>query len=130
MLSTRRVHFFLLLDPVSTSPAFAELGNEVPKGVPVFFLKPPSSLVGMPGRIERPARCQDLHHEVELGLVIGKQGRHIKPEHALTHVAGYVLALDMTARDQQDAAKKKGLPWSGSPPPLLALLNPLDPLQE
>ena len=53
-----------------------------------------------------------LHHEVELGIVIGKPGRKIKEQDALNHIGGYVLALDMTARDFQDEAKKKGQPWS------------------
>jgi 2-keto-4-pentenoate hydratase/2-oxohepta-3-ene-1,7-dioic acid hydratase in catechol pathway len=53
-----------------------------------------------------------LHHEVELGIVIGKKCKSIKKNKALDYVLGYLLALDITARDIQDAAKKNGLPWS------------------
>ena len=44
-------------------------------------------------------------------MVIGQNGREIDESHAMNHVAGYVLALDMTARDFQSEAKKKGTPW-------------------
>ncbi|KAI8812435.1 hypothetical protein BJ742DRAFT_747095 [Cladochytrium replicatum] len=87
-----------------------ELGNEVPKS-PFFFLKPASSIVREPGNIEIPKGCI-VHHEVELGVVIGKTGRDIPASLADSYVAGYVLALDMTARNLQDEAKKKGHPWS------------------
>jgi len=89
-----------------------ELGNEVPRGSPVFFLKPWSSIVQMPLPIVRPERCKDLHHEVELGVVIGRRARKVRENEAMDYVGGYVLAIDMTARDLQDAAKKKGLPWA------------------
>ena len=59
-----------------------------------------------------PSRVKDLHYEVELGVVIGKEGRDISEESAMGYVGGYALALDMTARDLQSAAKKKGHPWS------------------
>ena len=59
-----------------------------------------------------PSQVKDLHYEVELGVVIGKEGRDIPEESAMSHVGGYALALDMTARDLQSAAKKKGHPWS------------------
>ncbi|KAJ1920137.1 hypothetical protein H4219_001510 [Mycoemilia scoparia] len=87
-----------------------ELGNEVPTA-PFFFFKPTSSFVKSPGNIEIP-KGSVVHHEVELGVVIGKTGRDINEQNAFQHVAGYVLALDMTARNIQDIAKQKGLPWS------------------
>jgi acylpyruvate hydrolase len=55
---------------------------------------------------------KDLHHEVELCVIIGKKGRDIPQDQAMDYVAGYTVALDMTARDLQDEAKTKGLPWS------------------
>ncbi|KAJ3042136.1 hypothetical protein HK097_002109 [Rhizophlyctis rosea] len=87
-----------------------ELGNEVPKA-PFFFLKPTSSFVTEPNAIEVPKGAV-VHHEVELGLIIGKDGRDIPATQADSYIAGYFLALDMTARNLQDEAKKKGLPWS------------------
>jgi acylpyruvate hydrolase len=52
-----------------------------------------------------------MHHEVELGVVIGQSGTNIEENKAMDHVGGYVLALDMTARDFQRDASKKGQPW-------------------
>ncbi|KAL3689609.1 hypothetical protein R1sor_015918 [Riccia sorocarpa] len=88
-----------------------ELGNAVPKE-PMIFLKPTSSYVFQGGAIEIPPPLTSLHHEVELGVVIGKQGRDIFEDEAMDHVSGYALALDMTARDIQSVAKAKGHPWT------------------
>lgn len=49
---------------------------------------------------------------VELGVVIGQRARDVSAEDALKYVAGYTLAIDMTARNLQEVIKKKGLPWS------------------
>ncbi|ORX33963.1 putative mitochondrion protein [Kockovaella imperatae] len=88
-----------------------ELGNAVPKE-PFFFLKPTSSYIEPEeGPVEIP-RGVIMHHEVELGVVIGKNGRDIKTSDAESHIAGYTLAIDLTARNVQDAVKAKGLPWS------------------
>ena len=59
-----------------------------------------------------PSRCSELHYEVELGVVIGKGGKNIPESSAMSHIGGYALALDMTSRDIQGEAKKKGHPWS------------------
>jgi acylpyruvate hydrolase len=58
-----------------------------------------------------------LHHEVELGLVIGETPTPLKNLRAddtnfLAHIKSYFLSIDVTARNVQDEAKKKGLPWS------------------
>ncbi|KAG0240282.1 hypothetical protein B0O80DRAFT_481273 [Mortierella sp. GBAus27b] len=87
-----------------------ELGNAVPKA-PFFFLKPTSSFISNGQNIEVPRGCE-VHHEVELAVVIGKDGRDISAKDADQYIAGYTLALDMTARNLQEAAKKQGLPWS------------------
>ncbi|KAF2756649.1 fumarylacetoacetate hydrolase domain-containing protein 1 [Pseudovirgaria hyperparasitica] len=92
----------------------AELNNQRPKQ-PFFFLKPPSAILTPgAGPVLRP-RGVKMHYEVELGLVIGRAVRDLHPEDAqgaLDSIAGYLLAIDMTARNVQDEAKKKGLPWS------------------
>ncbi|KAJ5624250.1 hypothetical protein N7510_000559 [Penicillium lagena] len=84
-----------------------ELNNTKPKQ-PFFFLKPASSIL-LPGGgpVLRP-KGTNLHYEVELGLVMGKTVRDLDPEDE----QGYILAIDMTARNVQEEAKKKGLPWS------------------
>jgi acylpyruvate hydrolase len=88
----------------------AELGNAVPE-VPLLFMKPASSYITEGSLIKIPKGCSSLHHEIELGIVIGKKGTDIPENSAMNHVAGYVLALDMTARDFQNVAKTKGHPW-------------------
>lgn len=88
-----------------------ELGNAVPKE-PVLFLKPTSSYVREGGAIEIPHPLQSVHHEIELAVVIGTKGRDISEEHAMDHVEGYALAIDVTARDLQAVAKASGLPWT------------------
>ncbi|KAI8341255.1 hypothetical protein BC941DRAFT_449702 [Chlamydoabsidia padenii] len=80
-----------------------ELGNAVPTS-PFYFLKPTSSYLANGGVIELP-KGTEVHHE-------GKTGRDITKENAMDHVAGYALAIDLTARNVQNEAKKKGLPWS------------------
>ncbi|EFA82281.1 Fumarylacetoacetate hydrolase domain-containing protein [Heterostelium album PN500] len=88
-----------------------ELGNEVP-AEPFFFLKPMSSLVRVGSPIEIPRQTTDVHHEVELGVIIGKRGRDIKVANAMDHVVGYTLALDLTARDLQSKAKTLQQCWT------------------
>ncbi|RDY11071.1 Acylpyruvase FAHD1, mitochondrial [Mucuna pruriens] len=88
-----------------------ELGNAVPKE-PVLFLKPTSSYLKNGGTIQIPHNEGSLHHEVELAVVIAKKARDVSESSAIDYVAGYALALDMTARDLQAAAKSAGLPWS------------------
>lgn len=88
-----------------------ELKNVEPTK-PLIFFKPTSSYLLAGNDIRIPGGCQNLHHEIELGVVIGKPGSKIEEENAMEHVVGYVLALDMTARDWQDEIKAKGWPWT------------------
>jgi len=81
---------------------------------PVFFLKPASSVVREPSPIVRPSRVTDLHHEVELGVVVSRTCSRAAPAEWRSYVRGYVLALDMTARDLQAAAKRDGMPWTAA----------------
>lgn len=88
-----------------------EMKAELPSA-PVLFLKPPSAIVASGGSVILPSISSDLHHEVELTVLLGKGGRKIPEANALGLVAGYGIGLDMTLRDVQSEAKKKGLPWS------------------
>lgn len=88
-----------------------EMKAELPSS-PVLFLKPPSAIVASGGSVILPSISSDLHHEVELTVLLGKGGRKIPEANALGLVAGYGIGLDMTLRDVQSEAKKKGLPWS------------------
>ena len=75
-------------------------------------MKPPSSLIANGQSIRIPYQCQNLHHEIELGVVIGDRVSNISKDDAMSAVSGYCLALDMTARDLQEEAKEKRLPWA------------------
>ena len=90
-----------------------ELENEV-NAEPVLFLKPAASLITQQRQIELPAYSADVHHETEMVLLIGREGRHIPEEQALFHIAGVGIGLDLTARDTQNALREKGLPWTVS----------------
>jgi acylpyruvate hydrolase len=79
---------------------------------PLLFLKPVSSVIFNHGTILIPPMSKSLHHEIELGVIIGKNGKHITEENALHYVFGYLVALDITARDIQTTAKKNGWPWA------------------
>lgn len=61
--------------------------------------------------LQLPKGAAEIHHEVELGIVIGKTGSEIPESQAMDYVGGYALALDMTDRGAQDKAKAAGLPW-------------------
>src|SRR5690242_10300255 len=77
-----------------------ELGNDTPKE-PLFFLKPPSSIVGSGQPIELPGQSKQVEHEGEIGLVIGKRLRHASPRDAAQAIRGIVAINDVTARDLQ-----------------------------
>nr|AAT85014.1 putative fumarylacetoacetate hydrolase family protein [Oryza sativa Japonica Group]ABF96673.1 fumarylacetoacetate hydrolase family protein [Oryza sativa Japonica Group] len=97
-----------------------ELGNPVPKE-PLLFLKPTSSFLhaGVAGAaIEVPGPVESLHHEVELAVVLSQRARDVPEASAMDFVGGYALALDMTAREFQSAAKPlyHFLPHCRAPP--------------
>lgn len=88
-----------------------EMASDVPDE-PMVFLKPASAIIRSGDAIRLPPQSQNVHHEVELVAVIGKEGRNISQAEALDHVAAYAVGLDMTARDLQSKAKQKRHPWS------------------
>jgi 2-keto-4-pentenoate hydratase/2-oxohepta-3-ene-1,7-dioic acid hydratase in catechol pathway len=73
---------------------------EVPE-VPLIFLKPPSTIIAHGDTIHLPPQSQQVEHEAELVVVIGKTGRWIPPEDANDHVFGFTIADDISARDLQ-----------------------------
>ena len=78
------------------------LGGEVkPPKQPVYFNKPPGSLVPHNGQLIRPIASVQLDYEVELAVIIGQSGRHISESTALDHVAGYTIFNDGSVRDWQ-----------------------------
>jgi uncharacterized protein (TIGR00369 family) len=88
----------------------AEMGHERPVP-PVLFFKPPSAVVHDGGVVRLPEGLGQVHHEVELVVVIGRSGRAIPEAAALDHVLGYAVGIDLTLRDLQAEAKSKGEPW-------------------
>ena len=88
-----------------------ELGHAAPER-PRFFLKPPSALLPNRGTVLIPKGVENLHHEVELAVIIAKHGRFIEMERAAEYIEAYTVMLDITARDVQAKAKSKGLPWT------------------
>jgi 5-carboxymethyl-2-hydroxymuconate isomerase len=87
-----------------------ELGNETP-AAPVVFMKPATAVIGDGDTVVIPSYSTECHYEAELAVLIGADGKDIPEAEALSHVAGYGVAIDMTLRDVQDNLKKKGLPW-------------------
>lgn len=79
---------------------------------PLLFLKPDTSVIFNHGTILFPTRSSCLHHEVELGVIIKKKGKDIAKNKAMDYVLGYLVALDITARDIQTVSKKNGWPWT------------------
>ncbi len=77
-----------------------EINSEIPT-TPLLFLKPPSSVIGPLQTIFMPPQSLQVDHEAELAVVIGKRGRWIQPTEALSHVYGYTIGNDVTARDLQ-----------------------------
>ncbi len=79
----------------------AELGNKVPEQ-PLLFLKAPSALIGPDEDILLPPESQQVEHEGELGVVIGRRASRIgEDEDPLSYVMGYTCVNDVTARDLQ-----------------------------
>ena len=83
-----------------------EIGREMPKH-PMIFMKAPTSIQnpGDPIVIPRFLRSDKVDYEGELGVVIGRPCKNVKPEEALSYVLGYTCANDVSARDWQ---KEKG----------------------
>lgn len=89
---------------------------------PVLFLKPTTSYAFPGTQLVLPPRRtgtrfpvrNGIHHELELAVIIGKTVKDVSEGDAMGAVAGYMLALDITERDEQTAAKDKGMPWTVS----------------
>src|ERR1041385_4176574 len=79
----------------------AELGNKMPDE-PLLFLKAPSAIISSGDEIVLPSASQQVEHEGELGVVIGRIARKIAShEDPLSYVLGYTCVNDVTARDLQ-----------------------------
>ncbi|HZQ60116.1 MAG TPA: fumarylacetoacetate hydrolase family protein [Casimicrobiaceae bacterium] len=73
-----------------------------------FFLKASSSLIGPHEAIELPdLPGRSVHHECELAIIIGREGRDIAAADALDHVLGYACLLDITIRGKEERVMRK-----------------------
>lgn len=92
-----------------------EMGGDA-REAPIFFGKSPDALLVADGPIvlPYPPRTSNLHHEVELVLALGAGGRDVPVDRALELVWAVGIGLDMTRRDVQAEAKKKGNPWTAA----------------
>lgn len=88
-----------------------EMGGDPNRSFPFFFQKSPDCLVIEGKDFPYPSQTQDVHHEIELVVAIGKDGADIKVDDALDHIYAYAVGIDMTRRDLQAVAKKAGRPW-------------------
>lgn len=75
-----------------------ELSFKAPEE-PLVFLKGANTFVGHRALTYRPDSAEHMHYECELGVVIGKTGKHIKREDAYDYVKGYTVANDYAIRD-------------------------------
>ena len=108
-----------------------EMGSPRPDE-PILFLKPSTALLPGGGRLHLPPWSNEVHHEVEAVVRIGAPARNVTPSETSDLIDACAVGLDLTARDVQARAKKRGHPWSvakgwdGAAP--LSALVPLDNL--
>ncbi len=87
-----------------------EMGHDPDREPPFFFTKWAEAVVPT-GKIAYPPETEDYQFEAELVVALGSGGHNIQPADAGAHIYGYACGLDMTRRDLQAEAKKKGRPW-------------------
>jgi fumarylpyruvate hydrolase len=100
---------------------------------PFFFCKPADAAMPVPegetGEMPYPPATNDLHHEMELVVAIGKRGASISAADAPGYIWGYAAGLDMTRRDLQGEMKKQGRPWEvGKSFDFAAPIGPIKPV--
>jgi fumarylpyruvate hydrolase len=88
-----------------------EMGGNSDVDPPFFFTKPADAILQNGGVMPYPPETSDLEHEVELVVALKGGGRNVPSEKVGELIFGYAVGLDMTRRDIQLAAKKKGRPW-------------------
>lgn len=91
-----------------------EMGFQPEREPPFFFTKPVDALVADGSTIPYPPLTENLHHEAELVIAIGKSGADIPASEGLDYVYGYASGNDLTRRDLQFALRDSGRPWDWS----------------
>jgi 2-keto-4-pentenoate hydratase/2-oxohepta-3-ene-1,7-dioic acid hydratase in catechol pathway len=88
-----------------------EMKAELPKE-PRFFLKPPSSLLANNSEVILPKASARVDYEVELAVIMKTKAKKVAPDNVKDKILGYTVLVDVTARDIQEDAKQKGMPWT------------------
>ncbi len=108
-----------------------EMGNDPDREPPFFFTKPADAACDTPCTIPYPPLTNDLHHEIELVIAIGKGGTNIAPADVMDHIWGASVGIDLTRRDLQAEAKQTRRPWDWSKAfDLSAPIAPLKPIAD
>ena len=98
----------LIAFPVNYHDHAAEMDSKGLASIKGFFLKANSSLSGASESIKLPdLPHRQIHHECELAIIIGKEGRQITVEHSLDHVFGYACLIDVTVRGKEERVMRK-----------------------
>ena len=87
-----------------------EMRNKIPE-VPVFFLKPDTSIVRNNNPFFYPEFTNDLQYELEVVIKVNRLGRNISEKFAHRYYNEIGLGIDFTARDLQRLCKETGMPW-------------------
>ncbi|MBV9755678.1 MAG: fumarylacetoacetate hydrolase family protein [Alphaproteobacteria bacterium] len=88
-----------------------EMGGDPTREEPSFFTKPADALVTGGADMPYPPATEDVHHEMELVVALGRGGADIPADAATAHIFGYAAGLDMTRRDMQARLRKEGKTW-------------------
>ncbi|MAS15204.1 MAG: fumarylacetoacetate hydrolase [Nitratireductor sp.] len=108
-----------------------EMGKDPDRDPPFFFTKPADAVVMDGETVAYPPETENFHYEAELVVVIGRGGRNIAEDEALSHVWGYAIGNDLTRRDLQLAARDKGRPWDfGKAFDRSAVIGPVHPVEK
>lgn len=89
----------------------AEMGGEVDREAPWYFLKSPHGLCQSGQQVPYPPGTKNYHHEVELVVALATPLFRANPEQVEAAVFGYGVGLDMTRRDRQQDGKDHRRPW-------------------
>lgn len=87
-----------------------EMGSAVPKE-PVVFMKPETALCDIRQPLSIPQQYGEVHHEIELAILIGATLKQATEVHVAKAIMGYGVALDLTQRELQSTLKQAGQPW-------------------
>jgi 2-keto-4-pentenoate hydratase/2-oxohepta-3-ene-1,7-dioic acid hydratase in catechol pathway len=117
----RSVRELRLLAPISRPPKIVALGRNyaaharemgnAPSEEPAIFFKPSSSIIGPEEPILLPPESEEVHHEIEIGVVISAHGVRVPADRAYEIVGGYTVVNDVTARDIQRQDVQRSQPF-------------------